>query len=248
MKIESAAFAVIGFLSVAACSSGLSPSGRHDSPDSSSGGGSGGVSTGGISSGSGAGASGGNPGPATTGGSSAGDRDASSSGGASDASGGSTSSGSSSDAGDHASPDGGSSSGGEAGTVGMGQFDCTMNGADPMHHPGGAGEHEGQTFYGAVVDTSPGANRARVGEVQKTVIPASGFLKFVWPMILVSGHTYELAVFADMSKPPTHSCTSADRVWYWKIPSVSGSVVENFNAGNQAAMGYCMDFPTGPIP
>jgi len=123
-----------------------------------------------------------------------------------------------------------------------------MNAADPMHHPGGAGEHEGQTFYGAVVDTSPGANRARVGEVQKAVIPASGFFKFAWPMILVSGHTYELAVFADMSKPPTHSCTSADRVWYWKIPTVTGSVVENFNAGNQVGMGYCMDFPMGPIP
>jgi hypothetical protein len=245
MKMESAAFAVIGFLCVAACSSGSSSSGKHDSPDSTSGGGSGGSS-------SSAGGSDGNPGPATTGddgGISSGARDASSST-ASDVGGESTSSSSSSDSGSGAGghTDGGSSSGSEAGTVGTGQFDCTMNAADPMHHPGGAGEHEGQTFYGAVVDTSPGANRARVGEVQKAVIPASGFFKFVWPMILVSGHTYELAVFADMSKPPTHSCTSADRVWYWKIPTVTGSVVENFNAGNQVGMGYCMDFPMGPIP
>jgi len=244
MKIESAAFAVIGFLSVAACSSGSSPSGRHDASQSSSGGGSGGSSTGGIPPDGSVGASDGTTGPAATGGdsgSSSGAMDASSSSGASDATGGS-------DTGGQASADGGSSSGGEAGTVGMGQFDCTLNAADPMHHPGGAGEHEGQTFYGAVVDTSPGANRARVGEVQKAVIPASGFFKFVWPMILVSGHTYEVAVFADMSKPPTHSCTAADRVWYWKVPAVTASVVVNFNAGNQVGMGYCMDFPMGPIP
>jgi hypothetical protein len=141
-------------------------------------------------------------------------------------------------------------SGTEAGTVGMGQFDCTMNAADAAHHPGGAGEHEGEPFYGAVVDTSPGANRALVGTVQKVLmLPATGFLKFTWPMILVAGHTYELAVWADTARPPTHSCTAAARVWYWRIPAVTGNVVRNFNADGQLVQnGYCDDFPKGVIP
>jgi hypothetical protein len=145
-------------------------------------------------------------------------------------------------------PSGSGSSG--AGTGGMGQFDCTMNAGDAMHHVGG--EHVGQTFYGTVVDTSPGANLARVGAVQKVVVMANLFIKFVWPMSLVSGHTYEIAVFADGGKGgagSTMSCTATDRTWIWKVPAVTGNYVANWITGNQPyTTGTCTDFPKGPLP
>jgi hypothetical protein len=129
--------------------------------------------------------------------------------------------------------------------VGSGQFDCTMNAGDPMHHVGA--EHKGHALYGVVVDTTAGANRARVGWVQKTVVQADLFVKFVWPKVLVAGHTYEIAVFDDMTNSKT--CTASDRTWIFPVPRVTGSYVANWITGNQPfTTGTCGDFPVGPLP
>ena len=128
--------------------------------------------------------------------------------------------------------------------IGTGQFDCTMNAGDAMHHVGA--EHQGHAVYGVVVDTTAGANRARVGWVQKVVVQADLFVKFVWPQILLSGHTYEIAVFDDMTN--SKSCTATDRTWIFPVPKVTGSFVANWITGNQPfSTGTCGDFPMGPL-
>src|SRR5205814_4004621 len=58
-------------------------------------------------------------------------------------------------------------------------LDCTMNAGDMLHHVGA--EHEGHTIYGVVADTTGGARMPGVGSVQKQVVMADLFVKFVWP-------------------------------------------------------------------
>jgi hypothetical protein len=127
----------------------------------------------------------------------------------------------------------------------MGEFDCTMNAGDMLHHVGG--EHKGRTVYGVVVDTTAGASLVMVGSVQKQVVGADLFVKFVWPKILVAGHTYEIAVFDDTAGDK--SCSPTDRTWIWPVPMVTGNFVANWMTGHQPyTTGTCKDFPMGPLP
>jgi hypothetical protein len=138
------------------------------------------------------------------------------------------------------------SASGDVGGVGAaGEFDCTMNAGDAAHHVGA--EHKGHTVYGVVVDTTAGANMAAVGAVQKQVVMADLFVKFVWPKILVSGHSYEIAVFDDTANDKM--CSATDRTWLWPVPKVTGNFIADWMTGHQPySTGTCRDFPMGPLP
>jgi aminopeptidase-like protein len=109
------------------------------------------------------------------------------------------------------------------------------------------GEHKGYTIFGTVIDTTPAANRARVGNFQNQFV-ATDQLKFVWPNILTTGHTYEIALFEDHQKNRTCAGTpnGTEPQWLFPVPAVTGDFTFNFMHNARAAS--CQDFPTGPIP
>jgi hypothetical protein len=126
-----------------------------------------------------------------------------------------------------------------------GQFACTLNASTPYHV---GSEHVGYTMFGTVVDTTPGADRARVGAIQSTVVAKDLLVKWVWPSILVKGHTYELAVFEDHLKNRTcMGSATAEPQWLFKIPAVAGDYEFKW-IQPVPHTASCQDFPAGPLP
>jgi hypothetical protein len=123
-------------------------------------------------------------------------------------------------------------------------YTCTFN-ATGMYPLGG--EHAGHVIFGTVIDTTPEANRARVGDFQNALV-ATNQLKFVWPNILAAGHTYEIALFEDFNKNRT--CAGAaggnEAQWLFPVPKVTGDFTFNFTHNTRVAS--CQDFPMGPVP
>jgi hypothetical protein len=132
--------------------------------------------------------------------------------------------------------------------MGTGQFSATLNATMPYHL---GAEHLGSTAFGTVIDTSPGANRARVGWIQSTKIVPGQQVKWVWPKILVAGHTYEMAMFCDdQSKNRTCAVTAgkANSGWLFKIPAVSADYQFDWKTPVvRVEPAECPDFPMGPI-
>jgi hypothetical protein len=127
--------------------------------------------------------------------------------------------------------------------AGMGQYSATLNATTPYHL---GAEHLGYTVYGTVVDTTAGANLARVGWIQKTLVTAGYQVKWVWPKILVTGHAYEMAMFEDHLKNQT--CGPMDRTWIIQIPQPTADFVFNWKQPVPYTTGTCTDFPVGPLP
>jgi hypothetical protein len=131
------------------------------------------------------------------------------------------------------------------GSAAAGQYTCTLNASTPYHV---GAEHRGYTMFGTVVDTTPGADRARVGAIQSTVVAGDLLVKWVWPSILVKGHTYELAVFEDHLKNRTcMGSATAEPQWLFKIPAVAGDYEFKW-IQPVPHTASCQDFPPGPIP
>jgi len=130
------------------------------------------------------------------------------------------------------------------GHTSSGLYACTFNatGAYPL-----GAEHRGYVIFGTVVDTTAGANRARVGAFQNA-LDTNDQIKFVWPGILTLGHTYEIALFEDYAKNRT--CAGAplgnEAQWLFPVPAVTGDFTFNFT--HNPRMASCQDFPMGPIP
>jgi hypothetical protein len=132
----------------------------------------------------------------------------------------------------------------DAAPASAGQYTCTLNATTPYHL---GSEHRGYTVFGTVVDTTPGANRARVGAIQST-LDTNDLVKWVWPQILVAGHTYELAVFEDHLKNRTCAGTpTGEPQWLFKIPAVAGDFEFKW-IQPVPHTASCQDFPPGPIP
>jgi hypothetical protein len=109
-------------------------------------------------------------------------------------------------------------------------------------------EHKGYTIFGTVVDTTPGADRARVGTIQSTVVAGDLLVKWTWPGVLAKGHSYELAVFEDHLKNRTcMGSATAEPQWLFKIPAVSGDYEFKW-IQPMPHTASCQDFPMGPIP
>jgi hypothetical protein len=130
------------------------------------------------------------------------------------------------------------------GHANSGLYSCTFNatGAYPL-----GAEHRGYVIFGTVVDTTPGANRARVGAFQNA-LDTNDQIKFVWPGILTLGHTYEIALFEDYAKNRTCAGDPLgnEAQWLFPVPAVTGDFTFNFT--HNPRMASCQDFPTGPIP
>jgi hypothetical protein len=128
--------------------------------------------------------------------------------------------------------------------AGVGQYSCTLNATTPYHL---GSEHRGYTVFGTVVDTTPGGNRERVGIIQSKV-DTDDLVKWVWPNILVKGHSYELAVFEDHLKNRTcMGSATAEPQWLFKIPALAGDYEFKWvqPVPHNAS---CQDFPAGAIP
>jgi hypothetical protein len=73
-------------------------------------------------------------------------------------------------------------------------------------------------------------------------------IKFLWPHILTTGHTYEIALFEDHAQ--NRSCAGdangAEAQWLFPVPPVTGDYTFNFTHNPRLAS--CQDFPAGPIP
>jgi hypothetical protein len=126
-----------------------------------------------------------------------------------------------------------------------GQYTCTLNASTPYHV---GSEHRGYTVFGTVVDITAGADRARVGAIQSTVVGNDLLVKWVWPGILVKGHSYELAVFEDHLKNRTcMGSATAEPQWLFKIPAVTGDYEFKW-IQPVPHTASCQDFPAGPLP
>ena len=140
---------------------------------------------------------------------------------------------------------------GSAGSGGMpgGQYSVTLNATTP--YALGA-EHVGHTVFGTVIDTTAGANRARVGRIQETPVVPGQQVKWVWPKIMVAGHTYELAMFGD-DNSKNRTCVVASGTpnpgWIMKIPAPTADFEFLWKRPVTRTDGpECVDFPTGAIP
>jgi hypothetical protein len=132
---------------------------------------------------------------------------------------------------------------GDASTMAA-QYSCTFNatGAYPL-----GGEHRGYVIFGTVIDTTAGAGRARVGDFQ-SALDSNDMIKFVWPHILATGHSYEIALFEDHAKNRTCVPGDANGVeaqWLFPVSAVTGNYTFNFT--HNARVASCQDFPAGPI-
>ena len=130
------------------------------------------------------------------------------------------------------------------GHASSGLYSCTFNatGAYPL-----GAEHRGYVIFGTVVDTTAGANRARVGAFLNA-LDTNDQIKFVWPAILTLGHTYEIALFEDYAKNRTCAGDPLgnEAQWLFPLPAVTGDFTFNFT--HNPRMASCQDFPMGPIP
>jgi hypothetical protein len=125
-----------------------------------------------------------------------------------------------------------------------GEFACTLNASTPYHL---GSEHRGYIMFGTVVDTTPGATRARVGAI-RSALDTNDLLTWVWPSILTRGHTYELAVFEDHLKNRTcMGSATAEPQWLIKIPAVTGDFEFKW-IQPVPHTASCPDFPAGPLP
>lgn len=125
-----------------------------------------------------------------------------------------------------------------------GQFSATLNATTPYHL---GSEHRGYMVFGTVVDVTPGAEGARVGAIM-SLLDTDDLVKWVWPKILVKGHSYEMAVFEDHLKNRTCKGTAtAEPQWLFKIPNVSGDYEFKW-VQPVPHTASCQDFPPGPLP
>jgi hypothetical protein len=132
---------------------------------------------------------------------------------------------------------------GDAATA-PGEFACKLNASTPYHL---GSEHRGYVMFGTVIDTTPGASRARVGAIQ-SALDTNDLLAWVWPSILTRGHTYELAVFEDHLKNRTcMGSATAEPQWLIKIPAVTGDFEFKW-IQPVPHTASCPDFPAGPLP
>lgn len=108
-------------------------------------------------------------------------------------------------------------------------------------------EHLGLLIFATVIDTTAGANQARVGAIQ-SVLDTNDMVKFVWPDILTAGHTYEIAMFADsgMNRMCSGAASGAEAQWLINVPAVTGDFVFNW-VKPVARIASCQDFPS-PVP
>jgi hypothetical protein len=128
-------------------------------------------------------------------------------------------------------------------TRGPGQYTCTLNASTPYHL---GAEHRTYTLFGTVIDTTAGANRARVGAIQ-SFLDTNDLLKWVWPNILTAGHTYEIAMFEDHMRSRTCTGTAtAEPQFLLQIPPVTGDFEYKWIAP-VPHIASCQDFPS-PIP
>jgi hypothetical protein len=113
-------------------------------------------------------------------------------------------------------------------------------------------EHVGHTVFGTVIDTTPTANRARVGQIQETPVTPGQQVKWVWPRIMVAGHTYEFAMFGD-DYSKNRTCVVATGTpnpgWLFKIPPPTSDYELDWKRPVTRTDGpECVDFPSGAIP
>ena len=118
----------------------------------------------------------------------------------------------------------------------FGKFDLTFAGT--AFTP-----HEGKTMYIGVVDA---ADSSLVGEVKHAVI-TGGNVNFSWPKLLVAGHAYNLAYFADLNGNATCDPKATDHQWLKAVPTVSGNVAAT-GVHNDTQSEICTNLPTGALP
>ena len=136
-----------------------------------------------------------------------------------------------------------------SGMTPAGQYSVTLDATTP--YALGA-EHVGHTVFGTVIDTTTGANRVRVGRIQETPIVPGQQVKWVWPKIMVAGHTYELAMFGD-DYSKNRTCVVASGTpnpgWIMKIPAPTADFEFLWKRPVTRSDGpECVDFPNGAIP
>lgn len=144
--------------------------------------------------------------------------------------------------------------GGTGADVTLGQYSLTLNATKPYML---GSEHLGKTVYGTVVDTTAGAAMARVGPILSTPVTAGEQVKWVWPAILVAGHTYVLGMFSDDAKNMT-CVPNTDAGWIFQIAPAPGGSTKAVPVTGDVVIPWttpvprsdatkCQYFPSGPI-
>ena len=105
--------------------------------------------------------------------------------------------------------------------------------------------HIGQTFYIDVVDNK---DKTEVGQIQQMVVPSTGATAAAWGPLLLAGHSYTVAYFADVNKNQTCDNLGTDHAWEKTLTNVSADAQVMGKHSDTQVKSVCTDFPTGKLP